>query len=150
MSEQPQRNPIVVLPGMGEKLTVLGAGVRFLCEAEQTGGQFSVMVNDVPFGAGPPEHRHDWDEAYFVLSGKIAFVVDGKSILAESGCFIHAPANTLHAFSGASTDKVAKLLIIDAPAHINQFFREVDRKVTDESKMALLPAIGEAHGIHFG
>lgn len=148
MSDRQPRQVRIVRPGEVPTLNVLGAGVRFLCEAETTDGAFSVMDNDLPFGAGPPPHRHDWDEAYYLISGAVDFVLDGKAVRVEAGSFLYAPAGTLHGFSGASQEP-AHILVIDAPAHAAAFFREVDREVRGPEDLARAPAIGATHGIGF-
>ncbi len=141
--------PVIVGPQEGENLSVLGATVRFLCEGRDTAGAFSLMMNEVPFGAGPPPHRHDWAEAYYVVSGAIRFVIEQDEVLAEAGTFIYAPANTLHSFAGASPDTPAQMLVFDAPAHMGDFFRAVDQTVKDPSHYPMVPQLGAAHGIHF-
>lgn len=130
-------------------LQVLGAGVRFVCEKEDTDGRFSVMVNDLPFGAGPPPHHHDWDEGYFIIEGAVDFTLDGQAFHAAAGDFLLAPAGTVHTFSGAWRDGVIRLLVIDAPAHAAGFFRAVDDRVKGEEDLPRVPLIGEEHGIHF-
>lgn len=145
---QTLRAPLHVRSGEKETLSVLGAGVRFLCEAEQTGGRFSVMDNDLPFGAGPPPHRHDWDEAYFIVSGSVDFVVDGQAFRAEAGDFVHTPAGAVHGFSGAS-ETGARLIVFDAPAHAATFFREADRQISGPEEYYRAGEIGAAHGIFF-
>ncbi len=148
MQPQPERQVLCVQPGTVPTLNVLGAGVRFLCEAEDTGGAFSVMDNDLPMGAGPPPHRHDWDEAYYIISGTVDFMLDGKSVRAGAGSFVYAPGGTLHGFQGASQEP-ARMLVIDAPAHAAAFFREVDRAIAGPEDYSKVPAIGDAHGIAF-
>lgn len=148
MQQQLEKQVSIVQPGTVPTLNVLGAGVRFLCEAEATGGAFSVMDNDLPYGAGPPPHRHDWDEAYYIMSGTVDFTLDGKSVRAGAGSFVYAPGGTLHGFQGASREP-ARMLVIDAPAHSAAFFREVDRIVIGPEDFPKVPAIGDAHGIHF-
>jgi len=143
-----KRKTMVVQPGTRPTLQVLGAGIRFLCEAEDTAGAFSVMDNDLPFGAGPPAHRHDWDEAYFVISGAVEFEIEGEKIPAEAGTFVYAPAGTLHAFQCTSQEP-ARMLVIDAPAHAAAFFKQVDREVSGPEDFAKVPAIGSAHRIDF-
>lgn len=148
MQTETRRQPVVVKAGQAPELQVLGAGVRFVCEAEQTNGNFSVMVNDLPFGSGPPPHHHAWDEGYFLISGTVDFVIDGLEVRGEAGDFLLAPAGTIHTFSGSSRDP-ARILVIDAPAHAAAFFRQVDREVTGDSDLHKVPAIGAAHGVHF-
>ena len=47
----------------GESLTVMGAGVKFLCTGDKTDGAWSLMEVALPRDAGPPPHFHPWDEA---------------------------------------------------------------------------------------
>ncbi len=68
----------------GETLTVLGMPLRFLCDAHDTAGAWSLMEEDIPIGHGPPPHRHDWDEAYYVITGAVDFEMDGKSVRIEA------------------------------------------------------------------
>lgn len=138
----------VVEQGRGEAMKVMGADVRFLCAATETEKAWSLMEVGLPTHAGPPPHHHPWDEAYYVVEGEVKFILDGKERLVKAGDFIYAPAGTLHGFSGASA-KPARMLVFDAPAHTEAFFREVDREVKGPSDMAKVPAIGTRHHIHF-
>lgn len=140
---------VVMKEGAGEALRVMGALVKFLCTGEKTGGKWSLMETALPEGAGPPPHRHPWDEAYYVIAGEVRFSLDGREQVFRAGDFVYAPANTLHGFSGVSKS-VARVLIFDTPAHTEGFFREVDREVRrmpEDLPKAL--AIAERHDIHF-
>lgn len=148
MKADASRQPVVVRAADCVELNVLGAGVRFMCEAEHTNGAFSVMVNDLPFGAGPPPHHHAWDEGYYLIYGAVDFVIDGLEVRGEAGDFLLAPAGAVHSFAGASQDP-ARLLVIDAPAHAAKFFREVDREIHSASDLPRVPALGAAHGVYF-
>ena len=139
----------IVKAGERAPLNVLGMPLRMLCEAKETGGAWSLFEEDVPVGMGPPPHRHDWDEAYYILSGEVDFEIDGKPVRSAAGDFNYLPRNTVHAFKGASVSP-ARVLIFAAPAHGSEFFEELNQEVRslpeDESK---IPEIGERHGIHF-
>ena len=140
---------VTVKAGERKPLNVLGMPLTMLCEARETGGAWSLFEEEVPFGMGPPAHRHDWDEAYYILAGEIDFEIDGQSVRASSGDFSYLPRNTVHGFKGAS-EAAAKVLIFAAPAHGSEFFHEINDEVgslpDDASK---IPGIGERHGIHF-
>lgn len=132
-----------------EPLHVLGTQVRFLCEASDTNSVWSLMEVTLPFGAGPPPHTHDWDEAYFVIAGEVQFAVAGQVFTAKAGDFVYTPGGVAHGFSGAS-DTAARVLIFDAPAHAGAFFRRVDREVRQLPRdLPKVLAIGEQTGIHF-
>jgi len=130
-------------------LHVLGAQVRFLCEAQDTGNVWSLMEVTLPLGSGPPPHTHDWDEAFFVTGGEVEFVVGDTRFIARNGDFIYAPAGVVHGFSGASADP-AHLLTFDAPAHAGAFFKRVDREVKELPRdLPKVLDIGRDTGINF-
>jgi quercetin dioxygenase-like cupin family protein len=150
LHEMIMRKPsLVTRAAMTHPLHVLGCQVRFLCEAPDTAGSFSMMEVTLPQGAGPPPHHHDWDEAYYIADGRVQFTLGDRTIAAERGDFLYAPGGTVHGFSG-SGESPARVLILDAPAHAAGFFREVDREVRSmRADAAKVPQIGERHGIHF-
>jgi mannose-6-phosphate isomerase-like protein (cupin superfamily) len=141
--------PIVLKAGEREPLNILGMPLTMLCEARESGGAWSLFEEIVPLGMGPPAHRHDWDEAYYILEGEVDFEIDGEPVRSAPGDFNYLPRNTVHGFKGAS-EKPAKVLIFAAPAHGSEFFQELSREVQrlpdDASK---IPEIGERHGVHF-
>jgi quercetin dioxygenase-like cupin family protein len=133
----------------GEVLRVMGSALRLLCRGEQTGNAFSLMECTAPLSVGPPPHRHPWPEAYYVLSGSVRFVVDGREQMVTAGGFLYVPGGMAHGFSGAS-DEPARLLIFDVPAHAEGFFRDAEREVRAlPEDLAKVPVIGTRHGIEF-
>jgi quercetin dioxygenase-like cupin family protein len=143
------REPLVRKKEDGEVLPVLGSQVRFVCRAEATGNAWSVIECAVARDVGPPLHEHAWDEAYFVIAGQVRFVLGDDEHVVSAGDFLYIPAGTLHAFSGACDD-VARVLIFDAPAHAEGFFRDASREVRDmPSDLVKVPEIGARYGIHF-
>jgi quercetin dioxygenase-like cupin family protein len=135
--------------GRGEMLSVLGTEVRFLCPADTTNGRFSVMEVLLPFDQGPPPHEHPWDEAYYVTEGQVLFIIGEDAQLFRAGDFIYAPGGTVHSFRGQS-EPPARVLVFDAPAAAEQFFREVAREVTAFPRdLEKLPQIGQRHQLRF-
>lgn len=130
-------------------LRVMGSEIKFVCEGELTKRAWSLMECAAPRDVGPPPHHHVWDEAYYVLEGQIRFTIDGRELVLGAGEFVHIPGGTVHGFVGAS-DATARMLIFDAPAHAEGFFRETEREVRDmPADLAKVPGIGARHGIHF-
>ena len=142
------KRSMVVKQGEAETLRVMGAEVRFLCEADKTDKQWSLMEVTLPEKSGPPPHHHPWDEAYYVVEGEVRFSLEGQEKLVKAGDFIYAPGGKLHGFQGASA-KPARMIIFDAPAHAESFFRDVDREVKGPADLQKVPAIGSRHQIHF-
>ena len=140
---------ITVKAGERKPLNILGMPLTMLCESRESGGAWSLFEEDVPLGMGPPPHRHDWDEAYYILDGEVDFEIDGEPVRSGRGDFNYLPRNTVHGFKGAS-ETPAKVLIFAAPAHGSEFFHELSREVRnlpeDGSK---IPEIGKRHGIYF-
>ena len=139
----------IVRAGERAALDILGMPMTMLCEARETGGAWSLFEEEVPFGMGPPPHRHDWDEAYYILEGEVDFEVDGEPVRSAKGDFNYLPRNTVHGFKGAS-ESPARVLIFAAPAHASEFFRELSDEIRSLAEDgAKIPQIGERHGIHF-
>jgi len=139
----------IVKRGKGNALNVLGMPLRFLCDAKDTQGAWSLMEEEIGFGLGPSAHRHDWDEAYYVIDGALDFEIDGKPVRVDGGDFAYLPRNTVHCFKGASQSP-ARVLIFAAPAHSSEFFEDINREVMKiPDDLAKVPAIGQRHGIEF-
>jgi mannose-6-phosphate isomerase-like protein (cupin superfamily) len=139
----------IVKAGDRKPLNVLGMPLTMLCEASETNGNWSLFEEEVPLGMGPPPHRHDWDEAYYILDGQVDFVIDGETISSARGDFNHLPRGTVHGFKGAS-ESAARVLIFASPAHGSEFFHELSEQVrTVPNDLTKIPEIGRQHGIEF-
>ena len=107
------------------------------------------MEEEIGFGQGPSTHRHDWDEAYYVVDGALDFQIDGKEVRLDAREFAYLPRNTVHAFKGASRSPT-HVLIFAAPAHSAEFFHDINREVLRiPDDLAKVPSIGRRHGIEF-
>ena len=103
----------------------------------------------LPLDAGPPPHHHPWDEAYFVTEGKVRFVLDKEEHIVEKGDFIYAPANTVHAFFGASETE-SRVLVFDAPSTAGGFFEDCAKEVqVIPEDLEKVPVIGAKYNMHF-
>ena len=139
----------IVKAGQRKPLNVLGMPLTMLCEASETQGNWSLFEEDVPLGMGPPPHRHDWDEAYYILDGEVDFSIDGETVTSRQGDFNYLPRGTIHGFKGAS-EVPARVLIFASPAHGSEFFHDINeqvRKIPDD--LAKMPEIGRRHGVEF-
>ena len=142
------RQPLIVKQGAGEELPVMGSKIKFVCGGDRTARAWSLIECAAPCNVGPPPHHHEWDEAYYVLAGRVRFTLDGREVVLDAGEFVLIPGGTVHGFTGATDD--ARMLIFDAPAHSEDFFRDASREVRQiPNDLPKVPAIGERHGIHF-
>jgi quercetin dioxygenase-like cupin family protein len=98
------------------------APIQVLLRSEQSGEHIAVMDNVVGAGfPGPPLHRHDFDETFYVLDGELTFQLEDEVFTRTRGELAFAPRNVAHTFanlSGAS----ARTLIICTPAGFERYF----------------------------
>lgn len=136
-----------VRAGERDPLHVLGMPLRFLCDARETGGAWSLFEEEIPLGMGPPPHRHPWDEAYYVLEGEVDFEIDGEPLTIRAGDFARLPANTVHGFKGASAAG-SRVLIFAQPGHSSEFFEDLNSEVRNlPDDLEKVPEIGLRHRI---
>ncbi len=69
--------------------------VRILHDSDSLGLAEGHFVPNVP---GPPPHKHDWDEGFYVVSGRLHVVVDGEEHILEPGEFAMARGGQVHTF----------------------------------------------------
>ncbi|TAJ88675.1 MAG: cupin domain-containing protein [Reyranella sp.] len=102
----------------GTKVTVLAAN----SEAQSYG----ITLQRGDEGTGPPAHSHGWDEAFYVLSGEIRFLCDGRTQVCLPGTLVHIPCGTVHGFQyGVGGGQM--LEITGANALATQMFTAVDQ-----------------------
>jgi quercetin dioxygenase-like cupin family protein len=75
-----------------------------------------VMESEIPPGGGFPPHRHDdYEEAFYVLAGNIAYFTDDVWVTAPAGTMVFAPTGMAHGFRN-DTAVAARHLAITSPA----------------------------------
>ncbi len=139
----------VLRPGQGhEHYSARGSLMHFKALARLDDGDLSVMERTLPPGGRrPPAHRHtNCSEAYFVLDGTVAVVIDGTELTVQPEGFVLVPRGTLHTFGNAS-DILARLLVIHAPA-MDAYFAGLhelwnrDEPPTPDEERALMSRFG--------
>ncbi len=116
-------------------IAMVGDTYTILLSGKDTAGRFAVIDMLIPAGAGPPAHRHDFEEAFHVLEGQLEVTVRGEPSTVGAGEIANVPANVLHAFRNA-TDAPVRLLTIVAPAGLEEFFAEVGSPVPGRTSPA--------------
>src|SRR4051794_3158441 len=84
-----------------KKLFVLGETLRPLL-THASGSSIEVFDTSGPAAAGPPPHKHPWEEIYVVLSGEIEVTVDGATKVLKAGGIAHVPGGVPHAYRNVS------------------------------------------------
>jgi len=121
----------IISPDNAAALNVMGERLTPLTPAGQA---LSVQVFDTcapgqhAGEAGPPAHRHPWDEIYVVLSGVLE-VFDGQDWRqAGAGACVTVPGGQWHSYRNGTAD--CRFLTITGPGGGRAFFEEVDAEVT--------------------
>jgi quercetin dioxygenase-like cupin family protein len=130
-----------------ENLFVLGETLRPVL-TNAMGSAVEIFDTKGPANAGPPPHRHPWEEVYVVLTGELEISVGGgdPQVLTAGG-MAHVPANTVHSYRNV-TD--AHFLTIVTRGNANKFFTEVSADVEmNPPDIAGIVRVAASHGIEF-
>jgi mannose-6-phosphate isomerase-like protein (cupin superfamily) len=104
-------------PGEGPSFSYAGQPVHILAGHDGQPAGLAAMEIRIPAGfPGPVPHAHDeFDEALYVLSGRLLVVGDGPPREAGPGSMFTAPRGQRHGFRNPSGEE-ARVLGIWAPA----------------------------------
>jgi quercetin dioxygenase-like cupin family protein len=101
--------------------------IRFLVEAEATGGGATLFEFDVPpAGPMPPAHSHDsYEETLYGLRGTLTWTVDGEAITVGAGEVLCIPRGVVHHFENAGTDVATQLAVVTPGLLGPSYFRDL-------------------------
>ena len=122
---------------------VFGEEITILADHTQT-GSYEIYVHDAPEGVGPPPHSHPWDEAFYVIEGKVDFVCGDVAKTVQSGGFVHVPAGTVHTFRYASP---ARVLGITSGNGAAAMFTAIDRECGEVPDLVKALAVAKRHDV---
>jgi quercetin dioxygenase-like cupin family protein len=112
-----------------------------LLRSEETAGVVSMieLSSDAGF-AGPPLHRHDFDEAFYLLEGELTFQLGDEVFTRTAGELAFAPRNVAHTYANHS-DAPARALLVCTPAGFERYFARMaaERDGVDPPDWALQP-----------
>ena len=137
---------VVTLDQAPSPLKMVGEEVTILASGAQT-GSYEIFRQSGPEGSGPPPHRHDWDEAFYVVDGEVLFGVDDQQdLVARAGTLVHVPGGSTHWFRFGAGG--GAMISMTSREGASAFFTEVDREVSPiEPDLAALVGIAAAHKI---
>jgi quercetin dioxygenase-like cupin family protein len=134
-----------VLPEQQHELNVVGERLTVLASGARTGG-YEIFRQHGPEGSGPPLHTHPWDESFYVISGEVAFGIEGHDGIAPPGTLVHLPAGTAHYFRfGEGGGEMLSIASREGASHL---FVELDREIPlDQPDFVKLVEISNRHGL---
>ena len=124
-------------------------GVRFMVDAAESGGGFSLVEHPLsPRALAAPLHRHTREDEYsYVVEGQIGALLGDEVVLAGPGDLIFKPRHQWHTFWNAA-DAPARILEIVSPAGFEQYFADlVALGGSRNAAPASLRALGERYGL---
>jgi quercetin dioxygenase-like cupin family protein len=99
---------------------------EILLRSEESDGVVSLVVNTVPADwPGPHLHKHDFDEAFYVLEGELTFQVEDAVITKRAGELAFAPRNVPHTLANHS-DAPARYALVCTPAGFERYFARMN------------------------
>jgi quercetin dioxygenase-like cupin family protein len=113
----------IVPPNGGERIeNPLGGEIVFKARGAQTREALTVFEAANAPSQGPPLHVHALlDELIYVIDGTIRIRLNDRVERAAAGACVFIPRGTPHTWAVAS-DGAARLLVVVAPAGLEQFF----------------------------
>lgn len=127
-----------------EEHFVLGETLRPLL-TNSMASAIEIFDTTGPADAGPPPHRHPWEEIYVVLEGSLEVWLDGETRLVGPGGVVHVPSNTPHGYRNA-TD--THFLTIVTQGNASAFFSGAAAIISaDPNDFGGLVALAERLGV---
>ncbi len=122
---------LVVLPGMGSRTSALASTYTMKADSDAIAGAYSLVEEEFS-GDTTPLHVHvGAEEAFYVLSGRVAAWASESETGLEAGTFLLVPRGTPHALRRVDPAPVRMLTLISPPG-LQRFFDEVEARGEDE------------------
>jgi len=135
------RRAYLLRPGEGESVWSLGGRFTVKAGAADGDGRFALIEALAFRTSEPPLHiHHREDEAWYVLEGRMTFLVGAEVVVATSGSFAFAPKGLPHAFT--VDVEPTRVLLLAAPAGFERFALELGEPATSDEPPAGLSVPG--------
>lgn len=142
----------VVVPGEDAKVfRAFGDEMRLTVTGADTGGKYAQWLSITQPGGGPPPHLHEReDEWFYVLEGRVSFLVEGEWTEVGPGSGAYLPKGSVHTFKNVG-DVPLHMVLTVAPAGFEDFFAESAEEFAkpQELDMAKIFDIAGRYGIRF-
>ncbi len=120
-----EQEPIIVPPGGGEELNMVGSQFFHKVKSEDTNDVFSVIEIVTPPGKGVALHVHEReDELVYLLEGEIEVSLGDQKMTAVPGVMALLPRGIPHGFTNIG-DKPSRLMDTILPGQFDNYFVEL-------------------------
>jgi quercetin dioxygenase-like cupin family protein len=136
-----------------EEIKIGQLAIRFLVEAEASGGSVAVFEFDVPAGAKvAAAHSHDgYEETIYGLAGVLTWTIDGTPIDVGPGEAVCIPRGVVHQFDNTHEGDASALAIVTPGVLGPDYFREtaaiVNAAADGPPDFAALGEVMRRHGL---
>jgi quercetin dioxygenase-like cupin family protein len=100
---------------------------KVLLRSEESDGQVAIV--DLSGGGRPPLHRHDFDEAFYILEGELTFQLGEDIFTRSAGELAFAPRGVAHTYANLSGAPARALLVI-TPAGFERYFDRIAARIS--------------------
>ena len=104
-----------------------GNAPEVLLRSEETNGVVAIVA--LGSGGRPPLHRHDFDEAFYVLEGELTFQLGDDVFTRKAGELAFAPRGVPHTYANLS-GAPARVLLVITPAGFERYFDGIAARIT--------------------
>jgi quercetin dioxygenase-like cupin family protein len=140
---------VIVKASEGNMISILGDHQVIKLTGEETDGQVTVIMQEIPEGVGVPMHVHANEaENFHIIEGELTVIVDGEQVVLHEGDMIHLPKNIPHAIKNES-GQITKLRLSLYPAGIEKMFYELSELPAGPPDLAKVTEICGRFGVSF-
>ena len=109
-----------------EEIRIGPLAIRFLVEADESGGTVAVFEFDVPAGSKVPvAHSHDaYEETIYGLRGVLSWTIEGTQVEIGPGDVVCIPRGAVHRFDNLGDVDATALAIVSPGVLGPDYFRE--------------------------
>jgi len=112
--------------------------INVMLRGEDTAGVLSLMDNRVRAGSpGPPLHRHDFDEAFYVVEGELTFQLGDELVTRRAGEMAFAPRGAAHTYANQGGAE-ARFVLVCTPSGFERYF---DKLAAEEAGVEPPPQV---------
>ena len=143
-------HPILVPPGGGKPVNVLGIPMLIRIPGSATGGIVSAVESHDVTGGGPPPHiHHREDETFQILEGEYEWTVGGETFMAQKGATVFAPRGVAHSYRYLGRTP-GRLMCVITPSGFEGFFEEIGALTPQQQQdIPSVIEIGKKYGLEF-
>lgn len=129
-------------------VTAFDSRITPLLTAAQAGGGVGVFHLEAEPRSGPPLHRHEReDELFYVLTGTVGFLSDGRRWTGGPGTLAYLPRGSAHTWANLS-ERHARLLVLCQPGGFEGYLLEAAQRGLDPAAAGdALAELGTRYGI---